>query len=98
MTDLGNKSGDHLKSFIERVERLEEEKKALTEDIREVYSEARANGFDPKIMRQVVRMRKMDADDRAEQEALLEVYLNAIGMLRDTPLGEAGARGVRADA
>ena len=90
--DLGNKAPDHLRSFIERIERLEEEKKALGEDIKEVYSEAKANGFDTKIMRQVIRIRKMDQDDRDEQEALLETYLNALGMLKGTPLGEAALR------
>ena len=74
-------AGERLRSFIQRVERLEEEKKTIADDIREVYAEAKANGFDPKIMRQVVRIRKMDAADRAEQEAILETYLNALGML-----------------
>lgn len=69
-----------LRSFIERIERLEEEKKALAGDIREVYAEAKANGFDPKIMRQVVRIRTMDKEDRAEQEAVLDLYLSALGM------------------
>ena len=71
---------DHLRSFIERVERLEEEKAALTADIREVYSEAKAQGFDTRIMRQVVRMRKLDTADRQEQEAVLDLYLTALGM------------------
>jgi len=69
-----------LRSFIERIERLEEEKAALGADIREVYSEAKGQGFDSKIMRQVVRIRKMETADRQEQEALLEVYLGALGM------------------
>lgn len=71
-----------LKSFIERVERLEEEKAALTADIREVYSEAKAQGFDTKIMRQVVRLRKMDKIEREEQQTLLDLYLDAVGMKR----------------
>jgi uncharacterized protein (UPF0335 family) len=71
-----------LKSFIERVERLEEEKAALTADIREVYAEAKAQGFDAKIMRQVVRLRKMDKIEREEQETLLDLYLDAVGMKR----------------
>ena len=70
-----------LKSFIQRVERLEEEKAALGADIREIYAEAKANGFDPKIMRQVVRLRKLDKNDRQEQEALLDLYLHALGDL-----------------
>jgi uncharacterized protein (UPF0335 family) len=71
-----------LRSFIERVERLEEEKKALTADIRELYNEAKAQGFDSKVMRQVVRLRRMDRHDRLEQEALLDLYLGALGMTR----------------
>jgi uncharacterized protein (UPF0335 family) len=72
---------DHLKAFVERVERLEEEKKALSDDIRDVYAEAKANGFDVKALRQVVRLRKQDIDERKEQEAILETYLQALGML-----------------
>ena len=75
----GGFAAGHLRAFIERVERLEEEKRALAEDIKEVYAEAKANGFAPKIMRQVVRLRKMDTNDRQEQEALLKVYLEALG-------------------
>ena len=71
---------DQLKSVVERIERLEEEKAALTEDIREVYSEAKGNGFDTKIIRQVVRLRKIDRADRQEQEAILDLYLSALGM------------------
>ena len=89
MADVGGISGAQLRSYIERVERLEEEKAALAADIREVYSEAKATGFEPKIMRQIVKLRKFDAADRQEQEALLEMYLSALGMLADTPLGEA---------
>ena len=72
---------DHLKAFIERVERLEEEKKALSDDIRDVYAEAKSGGFDVKALRTVVRMRKQDVDERKEQEAILETYLQALGML-----------------
>lgn len=71
---------EHLRAFIERVERLEEEKKALADDIREVYSEAKGTGFDTKVMRQVIRLRKMEAADRQEQEAILDLYLSALGM------------------
>jgi uncharacterized protein (UPF0335 family) len=71
---------DQLRSLVERVERLEEEKAALTADIREVYSEAKGHGFDTKIMRQVVRLRKLDRADRQEQEAILDLYLGALGM------------------
>ena len=72
---------DQLKAFVERVERLEEEKKAIADDIKDVYAEAKANGFDAKAMRTVVRLRKLDADERKEQEAILETYLQALGML-----------------
>lgn len=71
---------ERLKSFVERVERLEEERAALTADIREVYSEAKGEGFDAKTMRQVVRMRKLDKADFQEQEAMLDLYLSALGM------------------
>lgn len=71
---------DHLRAFVERIERLEEEKQALAEDIREVYAEAKANGFDTKTLRQVVKLRKQDAAERQEQEALLDLYLHALGM------------------
>jgi uncharacterized protein (UPF0335 family) len=69
-----------LRSLIERIERLEEEKAALASDIREVYAEAKGNGFDTKIMRQVVRLRKLDKADRQEAEAVLDLYLSALGM------------------
>jgi uncharacterized protein (UPF0335 family) len=81
MPDVGGIAGDRLKSFIERIERLEEERKTLSEDIKEVYAEAKGTGFDTKIMRQLIRLRKMDKDDLDEQETLLDVYKRAIGML-----------------
>jgi uncharacterized protein (UPF0335 family) len=71
-----------LRSFIERIERLEEEKKALTADIRDIYNEAKAQGFDSKVMRQVVRLRRMDRHDMMEQETLLDLYLSALGIQR----------------
>ena len=80
MAETGGVAGERLRLFIERIERLEEEKSALTEDIKEVYSEAKGTGFDVKIMRQIVRLRKLDTADRQEQEALLETYLAALGM------------------
>jgi uncharacterized protein (UPF0335 family) len=72
---------DQLKAFVERVERLEEEKKALSDDIRDVYAEAKGNGYDVKALRTVVRMRKQDANERQEEQAILETYLHALGML-----------------
>ncbi len=75
-----NFAKDQLKSLVERVERLEEEKTALSGDIREVYAEAKGNGFDTKIIRQVVRIRKMESHEREEQDALLDLYLSALGM------------------
>ena len=69
-----------LRSLVERVERLEEEKAALTADIREVYAEAKGHGFDTKIMRQVVRIRRLDRAERQEQEAILDLYLTALGV------------------
>ena len=80
MTDAGRVAGDRLRTIIERIERLEEEKKALADDIREVYSEAKGAGFDVKVIRQVVRLRKMDATDRSEMEQILDVYKPALGM------------------
>jgi len=81
MPDVGGIAGDRLKSFIERIERLEEERRALSNDIKEVYAEAKGTGFDVKIMRQVIRLRRMDKDDLDEQETLLDVYRRALGML-----------------
>ena len=72
---------DQLKAIIARIEKLEEEKKTISDDIRDVYSEAKANGFDVKALRTVVRLRKQDVDERKEQEAILETYLHALGML-----------------
>lgn len=76
----GNFSADQLNQIVARIERLEEEKKALADDIREVYAEAKAHGFDTKILRQVIRLRKMDRAELAEQESLLEIYMEALGM------------------
>ena len=71
---------NQLKSFIERIERLEEEKNNILADIKEVYSEAKSSGYEPKIMRKVLLIRKMDIDERLEQEALLDTYRNALGI------------------
>ncbi|MEX0814756.1 MAG: DUF2312 domain-containing protein [Dongiaceae bacterium] len=80
MADTRRIAGDRLRSFIERIEKLEEEKAALTADIREIYAEAKGGGFDTKVMRQIVRLRKMDATERQEHEALLDLYKQAIGL------------------
>ena len=72
---------DQLKAIVERIERLEEEKKATSDDIRDVYAEAKGNGFDVTALRTIVRLRKQDVDERKEQEAVLETYMHALGML-----------------
>jgi len=72
---------DQLKAFVERIERLEEEKKAIADDIRDVYAEAKGNGFDIKALRAIIRLRKQDNDERREQETILETYMNALGMI-----------------
>jgi len=71
---------DRLRLLIERIERLEEEKKGIADDIKDVYSEAKAVGYDPKILRTVIRLRRMRADERAEQDALIDTYMAALGM------------------
>ena len=71
---------DRLRLLIERIERLEEEKKGIADDVKDVYGEAKAVGYDAKIMRQIVRLRKMKPDDRAEQEAILDTYKAALGL------------------
>ena len=80
MSDVGGITAEQLKAYMERIERLEEEKAAMAADIKEVFAEAKANGFDVKIMRRVLKLRKMDSNDRAEQEALLDLYMSALGM------------------
>ena len=74
---------EQLRSVVERIERLEEEKKAIAEDIREVYGEAKANGYDTKVLRQVISLRKQDMSERQEQDAVRDLYLQALGMLPD---------------
>ena len=82
-------AGDDLRAFIERIERLEVEKAALTVDIREVYAEAKGNGFDTKAMRRIVKDRRADAQDIRDFEERLDLYRHALGMLDGTPLGDA---------
>ncbi len=79
-TDVGGLAAEQLRSLIERIENLEEEKSNLQNDIKDVYAEAKSAGFDPKIMRQLVRLRKMDRDDLAEQDALLDLYRRAVNV------------------
>ena len=83
MPYMGGIAGVALISVVERIERLDEEKRALSEDIREVYAEAKGNGFAPKIIRQIVKIRKMDKDRLDEEESLLELYKRALGMVPD---------------
>ena len=73
-------SNDQLRLFMERIERLDEEKKGISDDIRDVFSEAKSQGYDTKIMRQILKLRKMSQDDRQEMEALLDVYKSALGL------------------
>ena len=80
MVDTGEIGAERLRSFIERVERLEEDRSNLNADIREVYSEAKSAGYDARTMRQIVRLRKLEPNERQEQEHLLEVYRNAVGI------------------
>ena len=72
---------DQLKAIVERIERLEEEKKTISDDIRDVYAEAKGNGYDVKALRTIVRLRKQDANERSEHETILETYMQALGML-----------------
>ncbi|WP_298166052.1 DUF2312 domain-containing protein [Novosphingobium sp.] len=77
---MADSADDRLRLLIERIERLEEEKKGIGDDIKDVYSEAKSTGYDPKIMRQIVRLRKLKPDDRREMEAILDTYKNALGI------------------
>ena len=90
MADRGGVAGERLKSFIERIERLEEEKRALAADIKEVYSEAKGAGFDIKTMREIIKIRRMDDDDLDEREALLDTYKRALGMMPQRAKRAAG--------
>ncbi len=90
MAEVGGIASEQLRSFIERVERLEEEKAGLTAGIRDVYAEAKGNGFDPKIMRTIVKLRKLTEADREEQDSLTDLYMRALGMV-DGPALEAVA-------
>jgi uncharacterized protein (UPF0335 family) len=80
MSDAGGVARDQLRAFVERIERLEEEKKTISDDIKDVYGEAKAMGYDTKVMRKVVAIRKQDQNERLEHEAILDTYLHALGM------------------
>ena len=80
MSDTGGIARDQLKAFVERIERLEEEKKSISDDIKDVYAEAKGTGFDTAALRRVIALRKLDKDERMEQEAILDTYLHALGM------------------
>ena len=86
MPDVGGVAVERLKSFIERIERLEEEKRGLSGDIKEVYAEARGSGFEPKIMRQIINLRRMDKQDVDEEESLLDLYKRALGMMPEADM------------
>jgi uncharacterized protein (UPF0335 family) len=93
MSALLTVDGDALRAFIERIERLTEERGAIGDDIKDVYGEAKARGFDPKIMRKIVALRRQDKKKREEEAELLARYVDAIGDFFDTPLGAAAERG-----
>jgi uncharacterized protein (UPF0335 family) len=80
MSDAGGIAADQLRAFIERIERLEEEKKVIGDDIKEVYAEAKGTGFDAKILRKVISLRKKQPHEREEEEAILDLYMQALGM------------------
>lgn len=90
MATVASKFGkDQLKAFVERIERLTEEKKTISDDIRDVFAEAHSNGFDVKALRAVIRLRAQDAHERQEHEMILSTYMAALGMIADLPLGQA---------
>lgn len=90
MSDIGhNMAADRLKSIIDRIERLEEERKHLQEDIKDIYAEAKSAGFDTKVLRMLIAARKKDQSEWEQQQLLLETYMRQLGQLADTPLGKA---------
>ena len=94
MRDIGHNGipADELRQFIERIERLEEEKAGIASDIKDVKAEAKSRGYDVTAINAIIKMRKQDAAERQEREAILELYMQALGMLADTPLGKAAIR------
>lgn len=91
-----SKENSQLTSIVARIEKLEDEKAVIAEDIKEVYAEAKGNGFDVKILKKIIAMRKQDADKRREEQAVIAVYMQELGMLADTPLGQAALERARA--
>jgi len=81
MSEIGGVAADQLRTIVERIERLEEEKKAIADDVKEVYAEAKANGYDTKTLRKIVTLRKVESAERQEQEAMLDLYMHALGMV-----------------
>lgn len=90
-------NNNQLQSIIDRIEKLEDDRALLAADIKEIFTEAKSNGFDVKIIRKVLALRKKDANQRAEEEALIETYMAALGMLSDTPLGQAAISRARGE-
>jgi uncharacterized protein (UPF0335 family) len=89
MSEQGHNANAQLRAIVERIENLEASKAEIVSDIRDVYAEAKGNGLDVRALRTIVRLRKQDANERAEQETILETYMLALGMLADTPLGQS---------
>jgi uncharacterized protein (UPF0335 family) len=85
-------TNNQLVSIVERIEKLEDDRALLASDIKDIYAEAKGNGFDPKIIKKLIAMRKKDAEEREREEELLQTYMSALGMLSDTPLGQAALR------
>lgn len=92
MSEQGSNINGQLRAFVERIEKLEEQKFQIGAETAYVYAEAKATGFDPKIIRKLIAYRKKEPAKRAEEEALLETYMGALGMLSDTPLGQAAMK------
>ena len=91
MAETGGVAAGQLRSFIERIERLEEERKSISDDIRDVFGEAKGTGFDTKVMRQVIRLRKKEPAERQEEEAILDLYMHALGMAGEAAVADADA-------
>ena len=91
-------TNNQLQTIVQRIEKLEEEKAAIASDIKDVFSEAKSNGFDTKVLKKVLALRKQDAAERMTEQAILATYMEALGMLADTPLGQAAMKSVAAPA